>query len=108
MVPVLTFYAAFTCQIDTGSSDLWVIPPDGQPVKTVNHTEVAVGVTYADESGVSGFIDFAELAVGGYTIPSQGTSCNTTTRIPDADSRLIASFHQPKYHKERRPATRWA
>ena len=93
MVPVLTFYAAFTCQIDTGSSDILVIPPDGQPVKTVNHTEVAVGVTYADESGVSGFIDFAELAVGGYTIPSQGMSCTITSQISDAHARLTASFH---------------
>ncbi|KAI0084523.1 aspartic peptidase domain-containing protein [Irpex rosettiformis] len=73
---------AFTCQIDTGSSDLWVIPADKQPVKTVNTTEVAASITYADGSGVSGFIDFAELIVGGYNISSQAfINPNHTTNL---------------------------
>ncbi|KAI0084524.1 aspartic peptidase domain-containing protein [Irpex rosettiformis] len=72
----------FTCQIDTGSSDLWVIPADKQPVKTVNTTEVAASITYADGSGVSGFIDFAELIVGGYNISSQAfINPNHTTNL---------------------------
>ena len=41
-------------------------------MKTVRTTEVAAAISYADGSGVSGFVDFAELLVGGYTIPSQG------------------------------------
>ena len=63
---------AFTCHIDTGSSDLWVIPAPNRPLKIVNETRVFVEVTYGDKSGLSGFVNFAELVLGDYTVPSQG------------------------------------
>ncbi|KAI0699010.1 aspartic peptidase domain-containing protein [Cytidiella melzeri] len=73
----------FTCQIDTGSSDLWVIPSTNpSPPTLVNTTEVAAAISYADGSGVSGVIDFAELLMGGYIIPSQAfINPNQTTNI---------------------------
>jgi hypothetical protein len=63
---------AFTCQIDTGSSDLWVISQDNQKVATVNTTDVVATIFYGDGSGVTGNVDFAELTFGGHTVKSQG------------------------------------
>ena len=43
-------------------------------MKTTNTTNVAASIAYADGSGLSGVVDFAELVIGGYTVPSQGAS----------------------------------
>ncbi|KAI0804714.1 aspartic peptidase domain-containing protein [Irpex lacteus] len=82
----------FTCQIDTGSSDLWVIPPNHHPLKTTNETQVAAAIEYADGSGVSGLVDFAELLVGGYTVPSQAfinpNKTKNVAQLLDADAGM--------------------
>jgi hypothetical protein len=80
--------AAFTCQIDTGSSDLWVIPPQNQSVPTVNSTDVIASVLYADGSGITGHVAFAELMISGYTVKSQGA-------CPDLYIASRRSVHVP-------------
>lgn len=59
----------FTVQLDTGSSDLWVYAPD-QDIKVLNDSKLTTNITYGTGS-VSGPIQFAELKVGEYTVPSQ-------------------------------------
>ncbi|GJE94319.1 acid protease [Phanerochaete sordida] len=59
----------FTVQLDTGSSDLWVYAPD-QDIKISNDSQLTANITYGTGS-VSGPIQFAELKVGEYTVPSQ-------------------------------------
>lgn len=56
-------------QLDSGSTDLWVKSP--VPLKIVNDSGLATGIRYGVGT-VSGPIQFAELKIGEYTIPSQG------------------------------------
>lgn len=72
LLSVLILFVAFTCVVDTGSSDLWVIQDSNNPLATVNKTEVIASVEYGDGTSVSGPVEFAELVVGGHTVPSQG------------------------------------
>ncbi|KZT21091.1 acid protease [Neolentinus lepideus HHB14362 ss-1] len=57
-------------QLDTGSSDLWIYSPDPQPKLTNTTSFDHANMTYGIGS-VAGRIDFAEVEVGPYTIPSQ-------------------------------------
>lgn len=58
--------------MDTGSSDLWVIPGNSQ-ITLTNTTNITTTEQYG--SGIaSGAIQFAQLEFGGFTIPYQGTS----------------------------------
>ncbi|KDQ61393.1 hypothetical protein JAAARDRAFT_171578 [Jaapia argillacea MUCL 33604] len=54
--------------IDSGSSDLWVYPPS--KLQLTNRTSIHGNLSYG-EGSVQGSIDFAELKIGSYTIPSQ-------------------------------------
>ncbi len=65
---------ALTVSIDTGSADLWVLPPNGpSSLKLTKTTEVAVTQSY-DIGDVKGTAQFAELEFAGFTIPSQGNA----------------------------------
>lgn len=59
----------FSVQLDTGSSDLWVFAPNAN-LKISNDSHLSANITYGSGS-VEGPIQFAELKVGEYTIPSQ-------------------------------------
>ena len=61
---------AFVVQFDTGSTDLWV-QTGGIPINILSTTNVSATETYG-RGEASGTIDFAEVTVGSYTIPSQG------------------------------------
>lgn len=65
----------FTVVLDSGSTDLWVKSP--VPLKITNDSGLATAVLYG-EGGIAGPIQFAELKIGEYTIPSQGTHFATT------------------------------
>ncbi|KDQ61382.1 hypothetical protein JAAARDRAFT_203912 [Jaapia argillacea MUCL 33604] len=54
--------------IDSGSSDVWVYPPS--KLQLTNRTSIH-GILSYGEGFVQGFIDFAELKIGPYTVPSQ-------------------------------------
>ena len=56
--------------LDTGSSDLWVLSPN-EPVQTLNDSHLLGNISYGTGS-VSGPIQFAELQLGEYSVPSQG------------------------------------
>ena len=57
--------------MDTGSSDLWIFQP-GKTLKLTNTTNVIATETYGAGT-VEGPVVFAELKLGPYTVPSQGT-----------------------------------
>ncbi|TFK50938.1 acid protease [Heliocybe sulcata] len=69
-------------QLDTGSSDLWIYSPDRQP-KLTNTTSINnVNLTYGIGS-VAGRLDFAEVEIGPYTVPSQAfLNVNATDNEP--------------------------
>lgn len=59
--------------MDTGSSDLWVRTT--QPLKLTNNSGLFGNLMYGSGTDqLSGPIQFAELKIGEYTIPSQGGS----------------------------------
>ncbi|KIJ48660.1 hypothetical protein M422DRAFT_28375 [Sphaerobolus stellatus SS14] len=57
----------FNVLIDTGSADLWV----NKPVPNAQYLGFEAGVTYADNSGVFGFVELAEMEFSGFTIKNQ-------------------------------------
>lgn len=65
-------YTDFTLQLDTGSSDLWVYAP-GESLTIKNDSGLFQNVTYGKGS-ISGPVQFAEVKIGEFTIPSQGES----------------------------------
>ena len=60
----------FTVQLDTGSTDFWVFP-NGTSLQTTNTTNLNNSLTYGTGT-VSGVLEFAEVQLGSYTVPSQG------------------------------------
>lgn len=60
----------FTVQLDSGSSDLWILPGSAS-LKLTNDSGLYTDIFYG-EGAVGGNIQFAELKLGEYTIPSQG------------------------------------
>lgn len=60
--------------VDTGSSDLWVIPDPDKPIKTVNTSDVEVGIIYISHNQVKGTVAFAELVFDKFVVPSQGNA----------------------------------
>ncbi|KAF7793489.1 hypothetical protein EIP86_004601 [Pleurotus ostreatoroseus] len=61
----------FTVQMDTGSTDLWVLPNPGQHIALVNTTDIVISEGYGSGTA-TGHIQFAELEFAGFTVPSQG------------------------------------
>ncbi|GJE94324.1 acid protease [Phanerochaete sordida] len=59
----------FTVILDTGSSDLWVYAPDAN-INVLNDSQLTANITYGRGS-ISGTVQFAELQVGEYVVPSQ-------------------------------------
>lgn len=70
-------HVEFAVQLDTGSSDLWVYANTTQ-ISLTNTTALSGGIVYGS-GNCSGTIDFAEVKIGPYTIPSQGED-NTASR----------------------------
>ena len=62
---------AFTVQIDTGSTDLWVLPANPQSVQLTQTTNIPLVESYGIGQA-NGTIEFAEVEFSGFTIPSQG------------------------------------
>lgn len=66
-------HADFDVQLDTGSSDLWIRTPKA-PLTIRNDSGLhPVNLTYGS-GWASGPIQFAEVKIGEYVIPSQGVS----------------------------------
>lgn len=68
-VYVLTRLLDFSVVLDTGSSDLWVIA-DG-PLSLTNDSGLGTALAFG-RGAIEGPIQFAELQVGEYVVPSQG------------------------------------
>ena len=66
------YSAEFRLLLDTGSSDLWVKTPQ-TPLKVLNDSGISTNISYV-KGFISGPIQFAEVKLGQYTIPSQGES----------------------------------
>ncbi|GJE94321.1 acid protease [Phanerochaete sordida] len=58
----------FTVELDTGSSDFWLYAPE---LQVANDSGLTANITYLDRRSASGPIQFAELQIGEYTVPSQ-------------------------------------
>ena len=63
--------------MDTGSSDLWVLPGSAK-VELTNTTKIQIQETYGS-GAASGSIQFAELEFGGFKVPHQGEQCRITS-----------------------------
>lgn len=57
-------------QLDTGSTDLWVLAPKGS-IKTTAVTDIQAPLSYGT-GNVTGPILFADFQLGPYRIPNQG------------------------------------
>lgn len=57
--------------VDTGSTDLWVYA-NGRDIQFSNTTDVIAAGQYAI-GAVKGNVAFAELQIGPYVVPNQGT-----------------------------------
>ena len=62
-------FPEFPIQLDTGSSDVWVLPPI--PIELTNVTDIPANLTFGIGE-VSGNIAFADMSFGPYSVPSQG------------------------------------
>lgn len=68
---ITTIPEAFSVALDTGSSDL-VIYSRGAPLKILNDSGLYANETYGDGTVDFGPVQFAEVQIGEYIIPSQG------------------------------------
>ncbi|KAJ7222427.1 aspartic peptidase domain-containing protein [Mycena pura] len=76
--------------LDTGSTDLWVYPPEGLP--HFNDTRLNATLRYGDGSDfVTGDIGVGEFQMAQYTIPFQGT-LDLYLIAPAADPLLYIAF----------------
>lgn len=57
-------------QLDTGSTDLWVLAPEGS-IKTTNVTDIEAPLAYGT-GNLTGHITFADFQLGPYKVPNQG------------------------------------
>ena len=73
----------FKVQIDTGSTDLWV-NPSAQKIQTTQKTDVVVSEVYG-KGNVTGNVAFAQLEVGGFTVPNQGKCALPSCALADID-----------------------
>ncbi|EKM58859.1 uncharacterized protein PHACADRAFT_86559, partial [Phanerochaete carnosa HHB-10118-sp] len=74
----------FNILLDSGSSDLWI--QTNQSVKIVNDSGIVAQISYG-EGFVEGPIQFAELKLGAYTVPSQAfLNVNKVTTSQDLPS----------------------
>lgn len=71
-VKILTSCEAFTVQMDTGSSDLWVLPGSTQ-IPLTETTNITIEESYGSGTA-SGMIQFAHMEFAGFTVPEQGAS----------------------------------
>ena len=62
--------AEFAIQLDTGSSDLWVMPPFA--LEVTNTTDIPASLTFGI-GAVNGTVAFADMTFGPYEVQSQGT-----------------------------------
>ncbi|GJE90942.1 A1 family peptidase [Phanerochaete sordida] len=58
----------FPIQLDTGSSDVWVLPPT--PLNLTNTTDIQANLTFGIGQ-VTGNVAFADMTLGPHTVPSQ-------------------------------------
>ncbi|KAF7315007.1 Six-hairpin glycosidase [Mycena indigotica] len=62
----------YRTMLDTGSTDMWVMPPKGLKLGYYDDTGVYSQIYYGDGSDyVNGTVGFAKVEVAGHTIPSQ-------------------------------------
>lgn len=80
----LSFLSDFTLQIDTGSSDLWVIA--GQKLKLNSTTNTTVNLTYGLGSAY-GNIAYAPVSFGGYAVDNQAFL--SVSKVEDQESEGI-------------------
>lgn len=80
----------FTVLLDTGSTDLWV-NSKGLELLFANTTDLTIAEDY-ERGQVQGTLQFAELKVGDYVVPSQG-ECRLPIRS-ERSSTVFVSFHQ--------------
>ena len=66
---LITSYVEFPIQLDTGSSDIWVMPPF--PLQLTNTTDIPASLTFGIGE-VNGTIAFANMSFGPYEVPNQG------------------------------------
>ena len=67
---MLYAWTEFMVQLDSASTDLWVFP-NGTNIQTTNTTTLRDELSYGTGT-VSGVLQFAEVQLGSYNIPSQG------------------------------------
>lgn len=73
-------FADYSVALDTGSSDLWVRVP---PQKILNDSGIFAHLEYGS-GAIKGPIQFAELTIGEYVIPSQGM-CHVSRAVLPLD-----------------------
>lgn len=101
------YYASleFTVALDSGSSDLWVMPDPDKPLKISNSTGLYLPLTYG-KGVANGTLEFAELKLGNYTIPSQGVyDRNVLQGVPLNPTTAFFNVNEVRVRKKPRLGT---